>query len=101
MQYTTCTFTQYKSAKELANDKPVVRVLPITEVETFTISIEGYVKHFGARRASLLEKNIGCCFFWEEEGGVHLAHRKLYYSQKKWWQFWKRRRIIAVTLEIV
>ena len=100
MQYTTCTFTQYKSAKELANDKPVVRVLPITEVETFTISIEGYVKHFGARRASLLEKNVGCCFFWKE-GGVHLAHRKLYYSQKKWWQFWKRRRIIAVTLEIV
>ena len=100
MQYTTCTFTQYKSAKELANDRPVVRVLPITEVETFTISIEGYVKHFGARRASLLEKNIGCCFFWEE-GEVHLAHRKLHYSHKKWWQFWKRCRIIAVTLEIV
>jgi hypothetical protein len=81
------------------NEDNIVRVMPLSEVESFTISIDGYTKLFGADRASRLERNLGCGFLWED-GDVCFVHQKLHYAPKKWWQFWKKKTIVAVTLRV-
>ena len=81
------------------SDDNIVRIVPLSEIKAFTISIDAYVKLFGADRASRLKRNLNCCFKWEE-GNAILIHRKLHYSPKKWWQFWKKKSILAVTLEV-
>ena len=97
--YTTTTYLRANYASMQPNDN-LVRVIPLDQVESFTVVIDEYIKLFGADRASRLERNLNCCFQWEEGGGVILVHRKFHYSPKKWWQFWKKKTILAVTLEV-
>ena len=95
--YITTTTLYADHAK---SDDNTVRVIPLSEVKAFTVSIDAYIKMFGTDRASRLKRNLNCCFEWKEGGGVILVHRKLHYSPKKWWQFWKKKIILAVTLEV-
>ena len=97
-QYTTTTDLRANYVSMQPNDN-FVRVIPLNQVESFTVVIDEYIKLFGADRASRLERNLNCCFEWED-ADVILVHRKLHYSPKKWWQFWKKRTILAVTLEV-
>ena len=98
MKYGYTTTTLYADYDKKSDDN-IVRVIPLSEVKAFTISIDAYIKLFGADRASRLERNLNCCFEWEECDAI-LVHRKLHYSPKRWWQFWKKKTILAVTLEV-
>lgn len=99
MQYECIPSTSLYAEYAKKSDDNIVRVIPLSEVEAFTVSIDAYIKLFGADRASRLERNLNCCFKWED-GDVILVHRKLHYEPKRWWQFWKKKNILAVTLEV-